>query len=97
MPNIDNPKLSWKDRIINPFYMIEGREDPCWVKTVRIFLIISIVNIGIIAYLYPAIPRESFNMIINGMNNIYKYARKKIEDFHYHKNDVKQYDNLDNL
>ena len=99
MPNIDNPKLGWKDRFINPFYIIEGREDPCWVKTVRIFLIISIVNIGIIAYMYPSIPRESFNMIINGMNNIYKYARKKIEDIHYHRNDVKvqDMDDLNNL
>ena len=102
MPNIDNPKLSWKDRFIKPFYIIEGREDPCWVKVVRIILIISIVNMGIIAYIYPEIPRESFNMLINGMNNIYKYVRKKVEDFHYHRNDVKvrdkQYlDDLNNL
>ena len=54
---------------------------------------------GIIAYLYPAIPRESFNMIINGMSNIYRYARKKIEDFHYHNKDVKVRDKhyLDDL
>ena len=102
MPNIDNPKLSWKDRFIKPFYIIEGREDPCWVKAVRIFLIISIVNMGIIAYIYPEIPKESFNMLINGLNNIYKYVRKKIEDFHYQRNDVKvrnkQYlDDLNNL
>ena len=48
MPNIDEAKMSWKDRFFNPFIAIDSREDPCWFKIVRIILIISIIGICIL-------------------------------------------------
>ena len=89
MPNIDNYKLSWKKRLFNPFIKIEGREDPCWIKLVRFFFIFSFINMGLIAYFYPTIPKECYYMIKNAFISIYAYARKKIEDIHYNKNAIK--------
>ena len=99
MPNIDDSKKSWKDRLFNPFISIEGREDPCWIKIIRIFVIISFIIMGVIAYLYPEIPKESFNLIKRGIIKLYGYAKIKIEDIHYHRNAVKVKENkiLDDL
>ena len=57
---------------------------------------------SVIAYLYPAIPKESFNLLKKVMSAIYGYARKKIEDIHYHRNavkvkDTKYLEDLNNL
>ena len=89
MPNIDERKLCWKDRLFNPFISVEGREDPCLFKLIRIFLIISLIMMGIIAYFYPTIPRESCYMIKSWIVSLYSYATKIIEDIHYHRNAVK--------
>lgn len=102
MPNIENPKLNWKDRLFNPFITIEGREDPCLFKVIRIILLISLVNMGIIAYFYPYIPKESYKMIKNIFNLLFGYIRKKIEDIHYNRTavkvkEVKSLDDLNNL
>jgi hypothetical protein len=99
MPNIDDTKLSWKDRLFSPFILIEGREDPCCFKVIRIFIIISFIIMGAIAYCYPEIPKESFNMIKRGITTLYGYAKVKIEDIHYQRNSVKVKENkyLDDL
>lgn len=99
MPNIDNVKLSWKKRLFNPFITIEGRDDPCCFKIIRYLFIFSLVNIGIIAYLYPTIPKESYYMVKRMMISIFSYAKKKIEDIHYNRNAVKVRgtQNLDDL
>ena len=102
MPNIDEIKMSWKNRLFNPFITVEKREDPCLFKVIRIFLIISLVIMSVIAYLYPTIPKESFNLLKKVMSAIYGYARKKIEDIHYHRSavkvkDTKYLDDLNNL
>lgn len=102
MPNIENPKLTWKEKLFNPFITIEGREDPCWFKVIRIILLISIVNMGIIAYFYPYVPKESYKMIKNMFSSLFGYIRKKIEDIHYNRNAVKvreakSLDDLNNL
>ena len=99
MPNIDNVKLGWKKRLFDPFITIEGREDPCCFKIIRYILIFSLVNMGIIAYFYPTIPKESYYMLKKMIVYLFSYARKKIEDIHYNRNAVKvrQTHNLDDL
>lgn len=82
--------------------MLLIQEDPCWFKIVRIILIISIIGICIIAYFYPTIPKECCNIIKNVMVSIYSYGKDKIEDIHYHRNEMKVRENqyledLDNL
>ena len=99
MPNIDNVKLSWKNKLFNPFITVEKREDPCWFKIIRYLFIFSLVNIGIIAYFYPTIPKESYYIVKRMMVSLFSYARKKIEDIHYNRNAVKvrETQNLDDL
>ena len=102
LPNIDEVKMSWRDRLFNPFIAIDIREDPCWFKVIRIFLIISMIFMGVIAYFYPTIPKECYHMIKNMLISIYSYGKVKIEDIHYHRNEVKVRENpyiedLDNL
>ena len=63
MPNIDEAKMSWKNRLFNPFIIINSREDPCSVKIIRILLLISLTALCVLAYLYPSIPKASFHMI----------------------------------
>ena len=89
MKNFEDLKLSWKDRIFNPFIEIQGREDPFLLKFIRIVLIISLLMMGVIAYLEPTIPKESFKMIKNVFVSLYSYATKKIEDIHYNRNAIK--------
>lgn len=88
MPNIDEAKMSWKDRLINPFIAINIREDPCWFVVIRIFMIISLIGLGIIAYFFPKIPKASYTMVKNLMVKLFSYGKQKIEDIHYHRNDV---------
>ena len=90
MENIDNYKLSWKDRYFKNFLRIEKRkDDPCWFKVIRIVMFISFTQMGIIAYLYPDIPREVFANMKRFAKIGYKYINKKIEDYHYQRNAVK--------
>jgi translocation protein SEC62 len=51
MPNIDEAKMSWKNRLFNPFIIINSREDPCSVKIIRILLLISLTALCVLAYL----------------------------------------------
>ena len=102
MPNIDDVKLSWKDRLFKDFILVEGREDPCYFKVVRVIIIISLIIMGVIAYIYPTMPKESYNMLKKMMTSLYGFARQKIEDIHYKRNAVKvkntkQLDDLENL
>ena len=92
MPNIDEAKMSWRDRLINPFIAVNKREDPCWFFVIRIFMIISLIALGIIAYFFPTIPKASYAMVKNWMVQLFSYGKQKIEDIHYHRNEVTQYD-----
>ncbi len=86
MPNIDDTNLSWKDRLFNPFIAINEREDTHSCKIIRNIIIISLAIMAIIiAYLYPKILKESYDMFKNLIISLLKYARKKIEDFHYNR------------
>ena len=89
MGNIDNYKLSWKDRIFKQFLYIKKREDPCWIKMIRIIMIISFTQMGIIAYFNPSVPREVFGSMKDYIIKGYQYLIKKIEDYHYSKNELK--------
>ena len=65
MENIDNYKLSWKDRYFKNFLRIEKRkDDPCWFKVVRIVMFISFTQMGIIAYFIYLIMLSIF-LILN--------------------------------
>lgn len=102
MPNIDEGKMSWKNRLFNPFIVINKREDPCWFFIVRIIFIISIIALGVIAFFFPRIPVQSFRMIKNAIKWIFDYGKEKIEDIHYNRNAMKvkggaYLDDLDNL
>ena len=89
MPNIDNNKLSLKQRFFSPFIQIEKREDPTWFKIVRFVMFISLTQMGIIAYLYPTIPKEVFSSMKDMIISWYNFLIQKVEDFHYQKNQVK--------
>lgn len=89
MANIDDVKLSWKDRLFKDFILIEGREDECSFKVFRAIIIISLILIGVIAYIYPTIPKESYNMLKKFMSFLYGFAKQKIEDIHYKRNAIK--------
>ena len=102
LPNLDETKMSWKDRLINPFIIVETRKDPCWLIIIRIIFIISLIGLCAIGYFFPKIPKECYNMIKNLIITIFSYGKKKIEDIHYHRNDVTirdtQYlEDLDNI
>ena len=89
MPNLDDAKKSWKKRICEKFIHIEKREDPFWFIVCRIVLITSLIIMGIIAYLYPTIHKESYNLIKNTLSKIYGFGRKKIEYIHFKRNSIK--------
>ena len=89
MPNIDNNKVSLIQRLFKPFIKIDKREDPCWFKVVRIVMIISFSQMALIGYLYPEVPKEVFSSMKNAIVSFYKYLVKKVEDFHYQRNEVK--------
>ena len=89
MPNIDEAKMSWKDRLFNPFIIINVRDDPCWFKIVRILLIISIIGLCVIAFFFPRIPIAAYRLIIKILKWCFDYGKEKIEDIHYHRNAVK--------
>lgn len=88
LPNIDESKLCWKDRLINPFIEIEKREDPCWCLIIRIILILCIIAGCVIGYFFPKIPKVCYNWTKRIMVYIFSYGKKKIEDIHYHRNDM---------
>ena len=89
MPNIDETKMGWKDRLFNPFIIINKREDPCWFIVVRIVLIISLIGLGVIAYFFPRIPVECYQMSKRALLWLFDYGKEKIEDIHYHRNAMK--------
>ena len=103
MPNIDEAKLGWKDRLFNPFIIINSRnDDPLWFKIVRIILIIGIVALCIIAFFFPKIPIASYKLMKKMLVWAFTYGKGKIEDFHYHRNAMKvkggpYLDDIDNL
>ena len=70
-----------------------------FTKIIRYLFVFSLVNIGIIAYFYPTIPKESYYIVKRMMVSLFSYARKKIEDIHYNRNAVKvrETQNLDDL
>ena len=88
LPNLDESKLSWRDRFFNPFVEIAKREDPCWCLVIRIILIISIVVGCIFCYFFPRLPKRFFNLIKTSLVYVFSYGKQKIEDIHYHRNDM---------
>jgi translocation protein SEC62 len=102
MPNIDETKMSWKNRLFNPFILINSREDPCWFIAVRIIFLLGLIGLGVIAFFFPRIPVQSYNMMKKFLFWIFDYGKEKIEDIHYHRNAMKvkdgpYLDDIDNL
>ena len=88
LPNIDESKLCWRDRLLNPLIEIEKREDPCWFLIIRIILIICLIAGCVIAYFFPKIPKICYNWTKSILVYIFNYGKQKIEDIHYHRNDM---------
>ena len=102
MPNIDETKMTWYDRLFTPFIAYNSREDPLSFKILRIFTGVSIVILCAIAYFYPTIPKECYDLLKKGVEISYKYINKKIIDIHNGKggitvSDKKYYEDFDNL
>ena len=102
MPNIDETKMSWKNRLFNPFIIINSREDPCGVKIIRLLFLLGLIGLGVIAFFFPRIPIQSYNMMKKFLFWIFDYGKEKIEDIHYHRNAMKvkegpYLDDIDNL
>jgi hypothetical protein len=103
IPNIDEPKMGWKDRLFNPFVAINKREDPCWFVVIRIILLILLIALCILGIFFPRIPKASWRIMKNFTEYAFDYGKQKIEDIHYHRNDMtlrdsNQYlEDLDNI
>ena len=103
LPNLDESKLSWKDRLFKPFVYVEHREDPTWFIAIRIVFIISTIGLCVLGYFFPSIPKECFNTAKNLATTVFNYGKKKVEDIHYGRSDLKvkerakYLDDLENL
>ena len=88
-PMIDEHRLSWKDRLFNPFITIQKRtDDPCWFVIVRTFILIIILCLIVIACFFPRVPVACYTACKKFLVMIFSYSKKKIEDFHYHRSAV---------
>jgi len=92
LPNLDEPKMSWKDKLFNPFIIINKREDECGVIIIRIILIIFLIALGVCGYFYPRIPKACYNFIKDMLFSLFDYGKNKIEEIHYHRNAVTVHD-----
>ena len=103
IPNIDEPKMGWKDRLFNPFVAINKREDPCWFVVIRIILLILLIALCILGIFFPRIPKACWRIMKNCTEFAFDYGKQKIEDIHYHRNDMtlrdsnKYIEDLDNI
>ena len=88
LPNLDEPKMSWKDKLFNPFIIINKREDPCWFIIIRIILILFLIALGVCGYFFPRIPKACYNFTKDMLFSLFDYGKQKIEDIHYHRNAV---------
>ena len=88
LPNLDEPKMSWKDKLFNPFIIINKREDPCWFIIIRIILILFLIALGVCSYFFPRIPKACYNFTKDMLFSLFDYGKQKIEDIHYHRNAV---------
>ena len=89
-PNLDDSRLSLKDRLINPFIAYNYREDdPTWFKIVRILILLFLIALCVIAYFYPRIPKASYRLMKKILVWCFNYGKGKIEDIHYHRNAMK--------
>ena len=89
LPNLDEPRMSWKDKLFNPFIIINKREDSCWFIITRIILIIFLILLGVCGYYFPRIPKACYNFMKDMLFSLFDYGKQKIEDIHYHRNAVK--------
>lgn len=89
-PNLDDSKLSWKDRLINPLIAYDYREDdPTWFKITRIIILLLLIVLCIIAFFYPRIPKAAYRFTKKILIWCFDYGKGKIEDIHYHRNAMK--------
>jgi hypothetical protein len=87
MPNIDETKMSLKNTLFNQFIVINSREAPCWFIIVKIIFLIGLIDLDIIAFFFPRISFQSYQMIKKiFVLDFLMIANKKIEDIHYHRN-----------
>ena len=93
IPNIDEPRMSWKNRLFNPFIAINKREDSYCFIVIRIILLILLIALCIVGYFFPRIPKACWRVMKNLTAYIFDYGKQKIEDFHYHRNDMALRDN----
>lgn len=102
LPNLDEYKMTWKDRFFNPFVAYESREDPLYFKIIRVIFGVSLVLLSLIAFIYPDIPKEAFYMFGNWISTFFNYVKTKIVVMHNNRNAVKVsekqfFDDLNNL
>ena len=91
LPNLDDSKLSWKDRLINPFMIISYREDdPLWFRIMGYIILIIIIALCITAFFFPKIPIAAYNLMKKLLIWCFDYGKTKIEDIHYHRNALKK-------
>ena len=103
LPNLDDSKLSWKDRLINPFIIISYREDdPLWFKIMGYIILLIIIGLCITAFFFPKIPLTAYNMTKKILIWCFDYGKTKIEDIHYNRNALRKkqtpyLEDIDNL
>ena len=103
LPNLDDSKLSWKDRLINPFIIISYREDdPLWFKIMGYIVLLIIIGLCITAFFFPKIPMAAYNMTKKILMWCFDYGKTKIEDIHYNRNALRKkqtpyLEDIDNL
>lgn len=82
LPNLLEPKMKWKDRLLNPFVAYFPREDSFLVILCRIGMGLGIVVLIVIAYLNPAAINLACDIFSNGSKRIYNYVLDKIINNH---------------
>ena len=103
LPNLDDSKLSLRDRFLNPFMIISYRdEDPLWFKIIGYIILIILVALCITAFFFPKIPIAAYELTKKLLKWCFDYGKTKIEDIHYHRNALKKkqtpyLEDIDNL
>jgi hypothetical protein len=78
LPNLLEPKVSLKDRFINPFIAYYPREDPLWMVMVRVNMGLAIVIVAVLAYFHPGFIVSTYELVTSGGGKLYKLLTDKL-------------------
>ena len=93
MPNLDDSKLSWKNRVFKDFITAEKREDPLWLIIVRMTFLVSFVSLCLMSYYHPYYWKWTFKLIKGWYRQSYSFIKSQLISNHYNKGLIQPVDN----